>query len=347
MRKINEEILLNYIYGKLSASEESEVDNWIKSSPENRKLLEQVFLTRQLSFDLQLIDSINCEEAFFRLKSAIDKKRKKKMLDRRLKIVMQGCAILFLPLIVFVGYLLLETEDKPREMADNLQPVIEVSSNQGSISSFFLPDSTFVWLNAGSKLTYPSGFNEKNRWVLLAGEALFKVRKSEIPLEIKVDSSYSINVLGTILNVQAYSEDKFIKTTLVEGQIKLTYLLDGNVECSSIMNPNESSLYSKNDGKIRFKSVDPEADIAWKDGHIIFDNHSLHDVLNLLSRYYNVAFNVADPEIYKTSMTGKFDNESLFQVLDYIKEASGIKYSIEKKSNTSDGLSKQKITLFK
>ncbi len=50
----------------------------------------------------------------------------------------------------------------------------------GSRSVITLADGSRVWLNAGSRLIYPSEFTGKQREVFLVGEAFFEIAKHGI-----------------------------------------------------------------------------------------------------------------------------------------------------------------------
>lgn len=337
---MNQKILTRYILGKSAKDEVKSVENWLEADPENRVLFRHFFFVQQVSFDLLLMDSIDTEEALIRLKTTIDKKKKKEKNRYRLKVLKRIVAVLLIPLLILTGYFL------PRSKVQAISHLVEVTTNPGVISAFELPDSTKVWLNAGSRLVYPSDFSQKNRWVTLNGEGYFNVKKREKPFEVKIDSAYSIKVLGTTFNVQAYADDDFIKTSLVNGRVQLNFLSMNNLEEICCLKESESSFYSKELRNMKIEKTDIDADIAWKFGRIIFDNHPLKQVVQILGRHYNVEFKVLNNSIYKSAITGKFDNEQLPQVLNYIKEATGIKYKFKKPVISPDGISQYEVILF-
>ncbi len=92
----------------------------------------------------------------------------------------------------------------------------------GNQSRLVLSDNTVVWLNAGSRLVYPSRFEDKTREVLLFGEAFFEVSKDEKKPFIVKTSDLQIKVLGTQFNISAYTEDKVIQTVLKEGSVSIS-----------------------------------------------------------------------------------------------------------------------------
>lgn len=338
---INPDILLKYIHQELSSEEVKDVEAWIDANTENRVLLTNLFLAYQTYADKQLFDKIDTHEALIRLKTTIYRKKKKKENKKTIRIARQIAAIALIPLLILAGYLL------PHADTETTPYLVDIATNPGVISRFELPDSTEIWLNAGSKLTYPSDFNLKNRWVTLNGEGYFNVKKKGIPFEVKVDSAYSIKVLGTTFNVQAYSDEKHIRTTLLNGCVQLNYLSENTTMETCYLRKNESSYYQKDNRNMMVKPANIEHEIAWKNGRIIFENRPLREVLHVLSRHYNVEFTVLNDQIYKSSITGKFDNEQLPQILNYINEATGIKSKYNKGVPTSKGLIKNRIILYK
>lgn len=136
-----------------------------------------------------------------------------------------------------------------------------------------LPDGTHVWLNAASSITYPTAFTGNRREVSITGEAYFEVTKDPAkPFRVKTYKD-SITVLGTNFNVHAYADESFVKTSLLEGSVKI-----GN----SILKPGEAYL----NGKVSTANV--TQDVAWKNGLFNFNNADLPSVLRQLERWYDI-----------------------------------------------------------
>ena len=149
---------------------------------------------------------------------------------------------------------------------------------------------------------------------------------------VKTEENYSVKVYGTEFNVSAYKDDNYVETTLVSGSIEL---FAGNN--SQKVKPGEKTIYDKRSCDLKVIKVNTEYDTAWKDGSIIFKNHTMEDVLKILGRHYNVRFVVKDQRVMSSVITGKFDYEQLPQLMEYLKIASGIKYEI-KKPQIRDGI---------
>jgi len=156
-----------------------------------------------------------------------------------------------------------------------------------------LPDGTQVWLNAASSITYPTVFAEKERQVKISGEVYFEVAKNrEKPFIATVEGLSSVEVLGTRFNVNSYINEGPVKTTLLEGSVKVRSMapgsgLPGTPPPATILTPRQQAQVSG-----QRLSVADNADIdkvmAWKNGLFNFNDASLEEVMRQLARWYDV-----------------------------------------------------------
>ena len=156
-----------------------------------------------------------------------------------------------------------------------------------------LADGTEVWLNAESTLTYPNRFAGNNRVVRLHGEAYFKVSQDkEHPFVVETDFLCT-EVLGTEFNVRTYKIND-CHVTLIKGRVRVEDINRGQmVE----LQPGQDVGLAENKGFV-LESVNTEVYTAWKDGLFYFDNVTLEDIMDELSRWYGV-------EIVYTSSVNK------------------------------------------
>ncbi|ARS40376.1 hypothetical protein CA265_12200 [Sphingobacteriaceae bacterium GW460-11-11-14-LB5] len=144
-----------------------------------------------------------------------------------------------------------------------------------------LPDQTKVWLNAQSSITYPTKFNGNQRKVKISGEAYFEVAHNK-KMPFKVESrGQVVEVLGTHFNIMAYADEEIIKTTLLEGSVKIF-----NNRQSQLLKPGQQAVASSN-GISLSDYVDVEEAIAWKNGDFQF-NENLETIMSKIARWYNV-----------------------------------------------------------
>jgi ferric-dicitrate binding protein FerR (iron transport regulator) len=145
-----------------------------------------------------------------------------------------------------------------------------------------LPDGTKVWLNAASSIIFPASFNDKERAVSVTGEVYMEVAKnSKQPFKVKVNEM-EIAVLGTSFDINAYGDEPMIRTTLVEGRIRLGQ--DGK---SKEIMPGQQGQVIKGEIKLAPK-VEMEQILAWKNGLFNFNNVDLYTIMRQLSRWYNI-----------------------------------------------------------
>ena len=327
---VDENILIKYLDGTLTDEERTRVDDWVAESTENEKLLEQVYFTLQVTDRLRVMESVDPEMALVRFKSRVRKQNKKVRLYRNLSLLQKVAAVLFIPVLILSAYMFMQLGRERVRM-------VEVRTNPGVVSRFELPDGTKVWLNAGSTLTYPQNFWSESRQVELTGQGYFEVTKDpEKPFIVKVDPAYSVEVLGTTFDVSAYRDDEVIGTTLVKGSVKLNINQKNGKTVSQLLKPDERAEFSKSTCKLNITSVNADYDTAWINGEVIFRNHSMRQVLKMLSRHYNVRFDVKDNDVLNSVITARFKDEQLPQVMEYLKLASGIKYKIQKPVMNTD-----------
>lgn len=287
----------------------------------SEKELEQLFFTLQLAKRLKAMKNADATKAFEQFKVSIRQKRKK--LGFRLGLE-RAAAILFIPLLVVSGYLL------TRDSGPGRLRMVEINTNPGVVSTYELPDGTKVWLNANSSLTCAADFDQKRRAVTLDGEAFFEVAKNTgKPFVVETGTGCSVEVLGTTFNISAYRDDNVVSTTLLSGLVKLNWKAsDGSTQSRNIR-PSEKAEYEKEKQELTVGAVNPELSTSWKQGELVFRQEPMAKALKTLSRHYNVTFDVKDPAVMKSLLTARFSNEQLPQVMEYLKTALKIKYTIK------------------
>ncbi|HEY0670338.1 MAG TPA: FecR domain-containing protein [Sphingobacteriaceae bacterium] len=148
-----------------------------------------------------------------------------------------------------------------------------------------LPDGSKVWLNAASKLTYPVRFSGNVRRVKCEGEAYFEVSPNKaMPFQVETRSQL-IEVLGTHFNINAYSDEPVIRTTLIEGSV-LVKPDQSTGLTGKLLKPGEESLLSPKG--IEVQSADIESVTSWKNGDFIFRGETLASIMRKVSKWYDV-----------------------------------------------------------
>jgi ferric-dicitrate binding protein FerR (iron transport regulator) len=200
----------------------------------------------------------------------------------------------------------------------------EIVVARGQKSTLTLPDGSRVWINSATRISYTSDYNSKDRNVYLDGEAYFEVASgNELPFTVYADN-LQVTALGTKFNVNAYSDDKAVRTILLEGKVSTEA---GNN--SSILTPYQEALYDKSSGTIAVSDVpDHLHAVPWLKDEILFDNDPLSEIAVTLERMYNVNVIFADEKVKEYSYTGLIRNNSLQNVLELISSTSPVDYRI-------------------
>lgn len=336
-KEINEADLFRYMNHELSGREYAEVEAWINASEENRKMARDYY---ELSFamaSLQFLKRSAPQKALRKVNRRIKERQWKKWY----LYVQRVAAVLLLPLLLLSGFLLVR---QPREAT----PVfyLEARMTPGMIGSTLLPDGTKVWLNSSSYLKYPSFFSGGTREVTLDGEAYFQVAANREKPFIVHAGNASVNVLGTEFNIDAYSSNGFIATTLVEGSVQFNYRDEDNFSQNVVIRPNEQVYYDKKTSRTQVSEAYVPTDIAWKNGQIVLKDTPLSEILWILSKRFNVEFILKDPAFYQYSFTGVFTNQQIERVLEHFKRSSGIRYKIDYELDRDGEIAKSRIELY-
>lgn len=197
-----------------------------------------------------------------------------------------------------------------------------------------LSDGTTVWLNADSEITFPNKFDGNSRLVKVKGELFFDVTENRAKPFIVETQKGNIQVLGTSFNVRCYS-DEIPATTLVRGKIEYTLGTQ-----SVILKPGQQCVVKNNDLKV--SNVDTYEYISWVNEVIVFRNKRLEQIMNSLSRLYDVQITYDDERLKELPFTGAFKQyENLEDVIQMIEDCGliridkdGNKLVIHKRSNT-------------
>jgi ferric-dicitrate binding protein FerR (iron transport regulator) len=208
-----------------------------------------------------------------------------------------------------------------------------ISTPRGGQYQVVLPDGTKVWLNAISSLRFPTTFSENERSVQLNGEAYFEVapqhlkgRPGKVPFKVNVNGM-QVEVLGTHFNVMAYPDEPVMKTTLLEGSVKVT---DGG---SVMLKPGQQSSVavtgSGDPSGIQVRDVDVEEAVAWKNGFFQFNKASVADVMRQAARWYDMEV-VYEGKVQHESFSGTMPRmQHLSQLLKALELTKAVKFGIE------------------
>lgn len=199
-----------------------------------------------------------------------------------------------------------------------------ISTPRGGQYEVVLPDGTKVWLNAASSIRFPTSFTGKEREVQVTGEAYFEVAKNvDQPFRVFV-KGMTVNVLGTQFNIMAYNDELGIKTTLVQGKVKVVT----NNGQSEVLEPSEQAMINENGEMSIVKNANINEIVAWKNNLFWFDNDNVHEIIKQLSRWYDVDIQIKGdiPDLFTGSIPRNIAFSKVFEVLQ---KTGSIHYEIK------------------
>ena len=308
-------LILKYLEGEASKDEKIALYRWIELSEENKthfKEAQELWLSTQAI----LAPKEDTEKALQRFRSKIKNyNRRGKTFRKPLYYITQCAAII----VILLGlYYFFTRESNPEQYA-----CVEMAiGNKGCIT---LPDSTVVWLNSGSKLTYPSRFSDKKRKVRLNGQAYFKVfHKEDQPFVVETNDM-DIKVLGTSFVVKNYIRDEIIETALVDGHVEV-YFPNSSVPPITLQ-PAEQVTYSRKTKETKiYTRKDSSLYHIWAQEKLLLSNCELTEVIEKLGAWYNVTMTCTNTSPTPVYMTLTVRTEPLKEILQTLKSIAPIDY---------------------
>lgn len=205
-----------------------------------------------------------------------------------------------------------------------------------------LSDGSTITLNADSKLRYPARFTNGTRDIYLEGEAYFEVKHDSSKPFIVHSGNLSTTVLGTKFNVSAFSNEKNIAVSLVEGSVKVSKEEAGTVENIVMLQPDQQLMYNKENEIGTVEQFDLQEATGWKDNKLIFRKEPFASVLVKLERTYGIKFELHDKSFSNQKITANFQNASIWTVSEALKKLTGLQYKTIKENNET-----KKIVFYK
>ena len=263
----------------------------------------------------------NVDKAFDRFVSRPQQKRR--TVFNIPKIVYGAAAVILLLIASTISYWWGE-----RQLQNQFADIL-VEAPLGAKTKLILPDSTLVWLNAGSKIVYSQGFGVKDRHLRLNGEAYFEVRKNEkLPFDV-MTKELNVKVLGTKFNFRNYDEDEEVTVNLLEGKVQLeNYVKKMGI---NYLSPSEKVTLNKLTGEMIISRAEVKNAKEWTNDGLFFDEMPLSDIVKELNRSYNVKIHIVDEQLTHNRFYALFNRkeQTIYNVLDIITATNQVRYKVE------------------
>jgi len=200
-----------------------------------------------------------------------------------------------------------------------------LTTPKGGQYQITLSDGTKVWLNADSKISYPSHFDGTERLVKMEGEVYFEVaKKPGKTFVVQLPDGERIEVLGTHFNVNAYAERNSVRTTLIEGIVRVLNADKREV----LLKPNQQAIQRKVGGDIKIATVDVDNIIAWKNNKFNFDGLRFDEIMKQIERWYNVEVEYKN-RIPNIEFYGEIGRQNTLLYVLQVFENSGVKLQLQ------------------
>jgi ferric-dicitrate binding protein FerR (iron transport regulator) len=357
-KQLADKLIPGYLKGELTTSETRELINWISLSSDNKRYFDEsceIWVTSKTSLRNS---GYSFQEGFWKFKQGIKSLDEDQTGVRKLNwsMTILKYAAIFIIAFCLSGFLFYFA-GKKQDVATQLT-FSELVVPMGSRAQIKLSDGTAITLNAGSTLKYDSRFGVNDRVVELEGEAYFKIAPDkERPFLVKT-SHLNVLATGTAFNVKAYSVDKTIETTLVEGSVSIEEVTNEKISQIRILKPNQKLTFFKEDStivnemvikeeivknsvqplpsqkvkevsRIVTENVNVEPLISWKGSRWIFEKQSLDKIATELERKFDVQIVFESEELKTFRFTGILLAEPIEQVLQVMSVSAPINFKLK------------------
>lgn len=312
-------LIVRLFTGEASPDEKKIIGTWLNQSPENIRFfndLKEIWLSSGVENNADHYNLDNAIQQFSqKVKAGSTRNARKMFLYGALKYAAIALLVLSIPFGYYLG-------NKNGAVHDSFTTI---TCALGDKTNMILPDSSVVWLNSGSKLSFNNNFKKGERQVYLEGEAYFSVTKDkQNPFRIQT-KDIEVEVLGTEFNLKAYADENEVSTTLVEGSVKIS-----SAKQKTVIKPGQKLVYSSETEKMAlYELTDLSPETEWKDGRLVFRNESLGDLELKLERWFDVDIVLADEAVKTRKYTGTLERESILEVMSYFSLAHSVDYKLD------------------
>jgi transmembrane sensor len=323
-RDIND-IIIASLSGEATPDEMNQLKCWLQKSDKNLRdfeILRQFWNNSHTSFTID-----NHEDVYNKLNLLIYQEAPVIPIKAKKRspglIAWASVAAVVLLTIVFNFLFIQKHQEVPVQISVEQ---IEKSNPAGRKSRIILPDSSLVWLNSESRISYYNTYGEAERVVWLDGEAYFEVKQNKDQIFKVITDDITTTALSTSFNINTYNN--LIKVSLITGKVKIENSRGGIHESDLILNPGEEIVYDIQKAQLFKQKSDVNEALYWKDRIISFKRASFNEVIETLGRWYGVQFIIDEPMDKNWNFTGKFYNETLENVLLAISFARQFEFTI-------------------
>jgi ferric-dicitrate binding protein FerR (iron transport regulator) len=358
-------LIINYLTGSVTEGDLEQLNEWINACNENRSYFNKLKDSWILSGEKNRDSLTHTEESWNTFRHKLTYNRLKLGLGLGLGLRSRGKVNFTKYLKLAASWLLIFSLGsavtwwifgKPEETTTTIaNRTIEIYTPLGARSMIKMPDSTQIWLNAGTTIIFSEDYGQQTRTINLNGEAYFKVAKDSLHPFIVNTPGIVVRALGTSFNVKAYPEEKTISATLEDGKIDIKILSIAGDNERVLLKPKDKLIYHKEtkemekyiesaeekvkparNSPVKLKDVSILSNVrtelytSWKDPRWIIDREPLSTLAPMLERRFNLKIIFDDEQLKKYKFTGTIENETMDQIMNALRLTAPLDYQINK-----------------
>ncbi|MBO9674812.1 MAG: FecR domain-containing protein [Sphingobacteriaceae bacterium] len=314
-------------YSKKTISSEDLTDLlvWVGSSQHNQQIFRETLQAFEAA-DYYLNKPVNQAKSWLAIQQHIENRTTdqstvihKINYGKYLTIAAIITVVVLLPLLYFGTFNAKKTE---------VVSYNEIYNPRGQKRLVTMPDGSNIYLNGESKIRYAQNFNKGKRIVYLEGEAFFDVQHHIKQPFVVYTGKITTTVLGTSFNVNAYPSLKDVSVTVQTGKVGVIFKDKGKNGPVQFLLPNEQLTINKNNGRFTRMQVNAAEFNGWREYKLFFYDKPLKEIAEIISREYDLDFEIKNEALKEVKLTAKFDKCSVQQIMGIIAKLSGSKYTI-------------------
>lgn len=284
---MNEIIIYNYLSGCATEEEKKQLFDWLQASETNRTLfceIKAIWQARRLTDNTRTPHQAPLKKSLAQLNQRIDAlSAPTPILGKKYRVLQLVAAVAIFVIMISTYASFRQKKALTRPDDEWVSYVHPIGSNE--VATFYLPDSTQVWLDQATTLKYPKRFDGDMREVSLEGTAFFEVRKDATHPFIVHTPTCKIKVLGTAFSIQTRTPGQEAKTILMNGSVQLLDLTDEPV---GRLRPGQEATFSPYDKSVEIREVDASAMTSWRFGLTTLSDLSAGELVRALETLYSI-----------------------------------------------------------
>jgi ferric-dicitrate binding protein FerR (iron transport regulator) len=345
--RINE-LLTKCISGQASDTEYEEAWYWVHASEDNANYYESLNKAWIAGNLPSPVDQKIVKSAWSKVQKSINK-RQGRLISFKQKMLFTIPRVAAILVLAFLSGYFANNFIKKEVLKYEAVSEIIFEAPQGFQSRVTLSDGTKIRLNAATRIKYFNNYGKSNRAIYLDGEAYFEVAKNaSLPFNVNV-GGIVVKAIGTKFNIQGYTDDAEIITTLIEGKVGVRKSDTPEEKIKTFLTPNQQAVFFKDDATrsaflknnnaeyfndeeniIVVDNVNAEIVTSWKEKNLQLQSESFGNLIKLLERRFNIKIVLKDGELSKYKITGTIENLGAEQTFKALQLLLPMKYTFNK-----------------